>query len=319
MVPVTVTVAAPTPLAQGVPATGKVVAPPTVDAEATATVVASNLNATAAVNATATQSVLNQQGVPATVTGMPPTAVAAAPTDDDADQDDTQATPVPDAATDDAGAAQPTEVAAVPDEAEGESLLPPVIDSCSAELFSTASIVGESTLPDDQTEALDDLLVTFVTLQSRELYDDEPAPRVSLLVESPDGVYDRSLGVVNAETCAPMQPGSRWEIGSNTKMMTAAMIFQLAEEGVLSIDDPLSDWLPEYAEALPNGEAITIRQLLNHTSGLYDYFNGVNEDGLGFIGFDDVEQRERIYTPTSNVRRLACLGCITFTHLYGLV
>ena len=57
-------------------------------------------------------------------------------------------------------------------------------------------------------------------------------------------------------------------IASNTKNFMAALILQLAEEGKLSLEDPLSKYLPSY----PNIDStITIRQLLNHTSGIYHF------------------------------------------------
>jgi len=57
-------------------------------------------------------------------------------------------------------------------------------------------------------------------------------------------------------------------IASITKTMTGAIVLQLADEGVLSLDDPVSRWLP----ARPNVDpAVTLRQLLNHTSGLDNY------------------------------------------------
>lgn len=57
-------------------------------------------------------------------------------------------------------------------------------------------------------------------------------------------------------------------VGSITKTFTAATIMQLADEGRLSIDDPLSRWLPTY----PRAADITLRMLLSHTSGVFNYF-----------------------------------------------
>ena len=68
-----------------------------------------------------------------------------------------------------------------------------------------------------------------------------------------------------------MQPDGRLEIGSNTKSFTVALIMQLQEEGLLSLDDPLSKYLPEWAAKLPNGDKITVRQMAQHTAGLWDY------------------------------------------------
>ena len=56
--------------------------------------------------------------------------------------------------------------------------------------------------------------------------------------------------------------------GSNTKTMIATLVLQLVAEGRLTLSDPVEKWLPG---TVPNGGAITLRMLLNHTSGLYDY------------------------------------------------
>lgn len=64
----------------------------------------------------------------------------------------------------------------------------------------------------------------------------------------------------------PIEGGDAFHIGSMTKLFTAALVMQLDEEGVLSLDDPLSTWFPE----APNADAITVRMLLQHESGLYE-------------------------------------------------
>ena len=65
----------------------------------------------------------------------------------------------------------------------------------------------------------------------------------------------------------PITPDTLFSAGSIKKMFTAATILQLAEEGLLTLDDPLHKWLADY----PNiDNTITIRQLLNHTGGIYD-------------------------------------------------
>ncbi len=58
-------------------------------------------------------------------------------------------------------------------------------------------------------------------------------------------------------------------LASSTKTVTATMVMQLVQEGRLALDEPLSDFYP----ALPNAGSITLRMLLNHTSGLADYFD----------------------------------------------
>ncbi|WP_406194991.1 beta-lactamase family protein [Kitasatospora sp. NBC_01560] len=62
--------------------------------------------------------------------------------------------------------------------------------------------------------------------------------------------------------------GDEFRMGSNTKTLMATLVLQLAAEGRLTLDDPVERWLPG---RVPNGGAITLRMLLNHTSGLFDY------------------------------------------------
>ena len=66
----------------------------------------------------------------------------------------------------------------------------------------------------------------------------------------------------------PMEPEMIFGMGSMTKNFMATIVLQLAEEGVLTVDDPVRQWLPPHPKIDGN---ITIRQLLNHTSGLYDF------------------------------------------------
>lgn len=69
-----------------------------------------------------------------------------------------------------------------------------------------------------------------------------------------------------------LDAGDEFRMGSNTKTMMATLVLQLAAEGRLTLDDPVQRWLPG---RVPDGGAITLRMLLNHTSGLFDY----TEDG----------------------------------------
>lgn len=86
----------------------------------------------------------------------------------------------------------------------------------------------------------------------------------------------------------PMEPNSIFGIGSVTKNFVAALTLTLAEKDVLSLDDPISKWLPTYNHVDGN---ITIRQLLNHTSGLYMFWD--NQE----IWDDLIADRTKYFTP----------------------
>ncbi|MEM8674927.1 MAG: serine hydrolase [Cyanobacteria bacterium P01_G01_bin.67] len=105
--------------------------------------------------------------------------------------------------------------------------------------------------------------------------DDTRAPEVpgaAVAIVSPAGSWFGASGVANVEDNIPLEPDDRFEIGSITKTFTATVILQLVEEGVLSLEDNLTDWLPESVTAdIPNANNITLENLLQHTSGMADY------------------------------------------------
>lgn len=69
----------------------------------------------------------------------------------------------------------------------------------------------------------------------------------------------------------PPSGGEHFRIGSITKTFVATAILQLVDEGRIDLDAPIETYLPG---TVPNGATITVRQVLNHTSGLYDYMKG---------------------------------------------
>lgn len=89
---------------------------------------------------------------------------------------------------------------------------------------------------------------------------------ISAAVIMPDGeTWNGVSGVARANT--PITSDMVFSVGSITKMFTAVTIIQLAQEGVLSLEDSLSKWLPAY----PNVDStISIYQLLNHTNGIFN-------------------------------------------------
>jgi D-alanyl-D-alanine carboxypeptidase len=93
-----------------------------------------------------------------------------------------------------------------------------------------------------------------------------------IVVHVRDGTRTLTLtgGVRDVATGLPMRRSDRFRIASITKSFVATALLRLEAEGKLSIDDTVEHWLPG---AIPNGSEVTIRQLLNHTSGLFNYTN----------------------------------------------
>lgn len=84
------------------------------------------------------------------------------------------------------------------------------------------------------------------------------------------GTWLGAGGFSNPVTNDSMRTDMLLEIDSNTKSFVAAIILQMVEEGSLSLEDPISQWLPTFANV---DSTMTIRQLLQHTGGVSDYFN----------------------------------------------
>lgn len=74
----------------------------------------------------------------------------------------------------------------------------------------------------------------------------------------------------------PNKPSTKFRLASVTKQFTAMAIMMLEEQGKLSVNDPLSKFIPDY----PNGSKITIHQLLNHTSGIPNLTNNPRFDSI---------------------------------------
>jgi D-alanyl-D-alanine carboxypeptidase len=93
-------------------------------------------------------------------------------------------------------------------------------------------------------------------------------PGAMVYVSDPaQGCWTTALGLGNLATRDPMQVNNSMRIGSITKTLTATIILQLVDQHKLGLDDPVSKYQPN----VPNGAHITIRELLNMTSGLYSY------------------------------------------------
>jgi len=95
----------------------------------------------------------------------------------------------------------------------------------------------------------------------------------SALVAKDDNILlNKGFGYRNAETGVLNDEHSIYQLGSVTKQFTSAVILKLQSENKLSVSDKISKYFPDY----PKGDSITIRELLTHTAGIYNYTNDEN-------------------------------------------
>ena len=142
-------------------------------------------------------------------------------------------------------------------------------------------------------------------LMRAHLGDTAHAPGASVLVVR-DGtpLFRHSYGDADVEAGTAATPQTNYRLASVSKQFTAAAILLLAEDGKLSLDDPVRKWLP----SLPrSADAITLHHLLTHTSGLVDYEDLMAADATAQVHDSDVlallSKESRLYfAPGSSYR-----------------
>ncbi|MGC4984742.1 serine hydrolase domain-containing protein [Streptomyces sp. DT193] len=102
-------------------------------------------------------------------------------------------------------------------------------------------------------------------------------PGVTAEARDAAGVWKTTAGVGNRETGAPRGKNDRFRTGSITNTFVATVLLQMEAERKIGLDDPVERYLPGVVTGNGNdGSKITVRQLLNHTSGLFDYLADVS-------------------------------------------
>ncbi|NNE67589.1 MAG: serine hydrolase [Pyrinomonadaceae bacterium] len=94
-----------------------------------------------------------------------------------------------------------------------------------------------------------------------------------LVAENGKVIHKKGYGMANMEWGIAVSPDTKFRIGSVTKQFTAAIILQLVDEGKIKLDAKMTEYLPKYRKE--TGDKVTIHHLLNHTSGIPSYTNGV--------------------------------------------
>ncbi|WP_280435226.1 serine hydrolase domain-containing protein [Nocardia carnea] len=125
---------------------------------------------------------------------------------------------------------------------------------------------------------------------------------ITLRVHDERGEWVGSAGVAELGGTAKPPIDGHVRIGSNTKTFTATLVLQLAAEGKIGLDVPAVEYLPEF----PLDTRITVRMLLQHTSGVFNFTGEVYADGtvvhgvpvpFGATGKEWVDNRFRTYRP----------------------
>ena len=121
----------------------------------------------------------------------------------------------------------------------------------------------------------------------------------SVLIANGDKVLVcKGYGLANIEYDALNTSKTKFRLGSVTKQFTAMAIMQLQEDGLLSIDDPLSKFIPDY----PDGDRITIQHLLTHTSGIPN-----------LLDFPELENIKKNKTPVEEIIEIFINEPLEFT------
>jgi D-alanyl-D-alanine carboxypeptidase len=101
---------------------------------------------------------------------------------------------------------------------------------------------------------------------------EDGVPGVTLTARDGHRTWSATAGVGNTKTGKPRSARDHYRVGSITKTFVATVLLQLEAEGRLSLDDTVAKWLPDLVHGNGHdGSRITLRQLLNHTSGIFNY------------------------------------------------
>ena len=125
-------------------------------------------------------------------------------------------------------------------------------------------------------------------------------PGAALAIARDDELVDFASGVVNVNTGVETTPDSIFQIGSNTKVITATMVMQLVDSGQVALDAPVRKYLKDFALDDPTAAGeITVRQLLTHTSGIQgDYFKGFGRGTESIARYvDSLAEMDLVHRP----------------------
>tara|TARA_R110002020_G_scaffold169227_13_gene358357 strand:+ start:5634 stop:6908 length:1275 start_codon:yes stop_codon:yes gene_type:complete len=134
-----------------------------------------------------------------------------------------------------------------------------VPDPAAATAYPVTEAMTTERLPDDMAQKLDAAVKGAMEIAA--------AHGFIAGVLTPEGYWTGAWGIADPDTGAPMEVGMHTRIGSVTKTFTGTALMQLVEEGKVSLDDTID----QYIDGVPNGDRVTLRELANMTSGVMSY------------------------------------------------
>ena len=148
-------------------------------------------------------------------------------------------------------------------------------------------------------------------------YRGDSVPGASIVViRNGSVIIRRAYGTADLERHVPAAPETDYRLASLTKQFTAMAVMLLAKDGKIRYDQPIHELLPELP---PSTRAVTVRHLLNHTAGLWDYEDLIPETRTAQLNDADVlallAAKDSVYFPSGTAYRYSNSGYV----LLGLI
>ena len=172
------------------------------------------------------------------------------------------------------GGAAVEEAAPVADEAVATEEAVEQTEAADTDTVADTTVVEEAPeeLPGASEEGNQAALADQIEAVFTAWQEDAGIPGASLSVRLPDQEpIAFGAGVTDIVTGEAVTPDDFFRVGSITKTMTAALVLQLVDEGLLELDEPVDTYLPGWLDGHEFASEITVRQLMNHTNGLIEY------------------------------------------------
>ena len=128
-------------------------------------------------------------------------------------------------------------------------------------------VIATEPTPESTTAPLPAELVSKLDTAASTSFAQAAAPGAIVGVRTPEGTWTAAYGEADPDAGTPMGVGMHTRIGSVTKTYTGTALLQLVQDGKVSLDDTID----QYVEGVPNGDQVTLRMLANMTSGVASY------------------------------------------------